>query len=98
MLVIISGLYILAATILCISNSGDNCDIHVFTKPLKGQSLGTILIIAAIAGAIGWQMLKICWANSWSIYKDRKSRNKIRTEIQKVQKSQTPTADENKNE
>ena len=78
--VILSGLFLLAVTVLIIMNSGHSSDnpppsVHIFTTPYK-VNLALIMTISAIAGVITWRMLKMFVRSSWGIYRARKEARK----------------------
>ena len=75
-LVIVSGLVILAAAMLCLTNIGNEGDVHLFSQTFPGRSIGLIMLISAIAGVITWKMIKIFGGNSWQIYLARKKQKK----------------------
>ena len=72
-LVVVSGLFLLAAGILVISNIGNSCDLTCYWTILHSQSIGVALLIAGGVGVVAVWMLKLLVRGVRDIKRGRKA-------------------------
>ncbi len=74
-LVVISGLFFVAAGILAISNIGNYCDLTFFWTILHSRSIGVVMLISAGVGVVAVWMFKLL---VWGVRDIRRGRRETK--------------------
>ena len=84
-LVVISGLFFVAAGILAISNIGNYCDLTFFWTILHSRSIGVVMLISAGVGIVAVWMFKLL---VWGVRDIRRGRRETKIDsIGKIEKA-----------
>ncbi|RPI64006.1 MAG: hypothetical protein EHM48_01525 [Planctomycetaceae bacterium] len=90
-IVVVCGAILLAGAVLVFMNWGDTCKPHVFTKTVDDVSIGLLMLLSAVGGAVMHYAAKFFWSGVKTLRAGlAKRKYETLVENQNKQEKQTP--------